>query len=173
MPSVRAIFLDRDGVLTRERSDYVKNQDELDLLPGIFKPLREIRNRGFRIILVTNQSVVGRGLASHETLRMIHQKLSDELEKNGCYLDAIYYCPHLPQDGCDCRKPQPGMILRAARELGIDLNRSWLIGDKEIDMEAARRAGCKGLKVPTNGVGLSDAVGKIVSQEPETTFGEA
>jgi histidinol-phosphate phosphatase family protein len=161
----RAVFLDRDGVLTRERSDYVKNVDELEILPGIYDPLREIRRRGFRIVLVTNQSVVGRGLTTDEGLARIHEKLGQDLERHGCRLDAIYYCPHIPENHCDCRKPEPGLILRAARELGIDRGKSWMIGDKEIDLEAAKRAGCRGIRVPTNGDGLANAVRQIFSSE--------
>lgn len=165
MPLDRAVFLDRDGVLTRERADYVKSPEELEILPGIYEPLRKIREKGFRLVLITNQSVVGRGLATHQGLASIHEKLRQELNNHGCYLDAIYYCPHLPQDQCDCRKPQPGMILRAARELGIDPRKSWIIGDKEIDLEAGSRAGCRGLRVPTNGQGLADAVQEIIAEE--------
>ena len=143
----------------------MKSPVELETLPGIFEPLRQIRTKGFRLILITNQSVVGRGLTTHQGLASIHEKLRDELKNHGCYLDAIYYCPHLPEDHCDCRKPQPGMILKAARELGIDPRKSWVIGDKEIDLEAAKRAGCRGIRVPTNGGGLADAVRKIFSDE--------
>jgi D-glycero-D-manno-heptose 1,7-bisphosphate phosphatase len=161
----RAVFLDRDGVLTRERADYVKTVDELEILPGVYEPLRRLGKMGFRLVLVTNQSVVGRGLATTDILTEIHEKLQRELKSHGCHLDAIYYCPHLPQDGCDCRKPQPGMIVKAVRELGIDLTTSWMIGDKEIDLEAARRAGCRGLKVSTNSGELENAVQQIIETE--------
>ncbi len=161
----RAVFLDRDGVLTRERVDYVKTPEELETLPGIYEPLRKIREKGFRIVLITNQSVVGRGSATHEGLAEIHEKLRQELRQHGCHLDAVYYCPHVPEDHCSCRKPEPGMILKAAKELGIDPTQSWVIGDKEIDMEAARRAGCRGIKVLTNGDGLARAVGEIIAEE--------
>ena len=164
MHSDRAVFLDRDGVLTRERPDYVKTPEELEVLPGIYEPLKRIRERGFRIVLITNQSVVGRGLTTHEGLAKIHEKFRQDLLKHGCYLDAIYYCAHLPDENCDCRKPQPGMIMRAAKELGIDPKKSWLIGDKDIDIEAARRAGCKGIRVETNSQGLGDAVQEVLRE---------
>ena len=164
----RAVFLDRDGVLTRERQDYVKNPEELEILPGIDGPLREIRQRGFRIVVVTNQSVVGRGLTSREELSRIHEKLRLELANRGCTVDAIYYCPHRPEEGCGCRKPEPGLILEAAKDLGIDVRSSWMIGDKEIDLEAARRAGCRGIRVPTNGTGLEGAVRRIAVAEDES-----
>ena len=161
----RAVFLDRDGVLTRERRDYVKTPEELETLPGIYEPLRRIGEKGFRLVLITNQSIVGRGLATHKDLASIHRKLRRDLKQHGCRLDAIYYCPHLPEDNCGCRKPEPGMILKASRELGIDPRQSWMIGDKEIDLEAARKAGCRGIKIPTNGDGLARAVGEIIAEE--------
>jgi D-glycero-D-manno-heptose 1,7-bisphosphate phosphatase len=167
----RAVFLDRDGVLTRERPDYIKTPDELEILPGIFEPLRDLREGGFRIVVVTNQSVIGRGLATHDDMARIHEKLLRELEKNDCYVDAIYYCPHLPEDHCDCRKPQPGMIMKAVRDLRIDLEKSWMIGDKELDMEAASNAGCVGIRVPTNSDGLAEAVHEIFRRESNSRLG--
>lgn len=162
---MRAVFLDRDGVLTRERSDYVKTPEELEVLPGIASPLRDLRSRGFRLVIVTNQSVVGRGLASDEDMGRIHEKLQLELREIGCYVDAIYYCPHLPGAGCSCRKPEPGLILRAGKDLGIDISSSWMIGDKEIDLEAAKRAGCRGVRVETNRGDLQQAVSSILRAE--------
>ena len=165
MPLSRAVFLDRDGVLIRERPDYVKIPKELEILPGIEVPLREIKKRGFQIVIITNQSVIGRGLTTHYEISRIHEKLRVELALLGCRIDAIYYCPHRPEEGCDCRKPEPGLILKASRELGIDTAKSWMIGDKEIDLEAARRAGCRGIRVPTNGNGLKEAVRSIALVE--------
>jgi len=165
LPLSRAVFLDRDGVLTRERPDYVKTPDELEILPGIEAPLREIQKRGFQIVIITNQSVVGRGLTTHDEISRIHEKLRVELALLGCRIDAIYYCPHRPDEGCNCRKPEPGLILKASRELGIDTAKSWMIGDKEMDLEAARRAGCRGIRVPTNGNGLKEAVRSIALAE--------
>lgn len=165
MPLSRAVFLDRDGVLTRERPDYVKTPEELEMLPGIESPLQEIQKRGFRIVIVTNQSVVGRGLTTHDEMSRINEKLRLELARLGCLIDGIYCCPHRPDEGCNCRKPEPGLILKASSELGIDTTRSWMIGDKEIDLEAARRAGCWGIRVPTNGTGLKEAVQIIALAE--------
>ena len=86
----------------------------------------------------------------------------------GCCVDAIYYCPHLPEEGCNCRKPQPGLLLKAAKDLGIDVKESWMIGDKEIDLEAAKRAGCRGVRVETNVGDLQQAVSSILTIEKET-----
>ena len=170
--TLRAIFLDRDGVLTRERSDYVKTPEELEVLPGIASPLRDLRKRGFRLVIVTNQSVVGRGLATDEDIERIHEKLQLELKQMGCCVDAIYYCPHLPGEGCGCRKPEPGLILRAGKELGIDISSSWMIGDQEIDLEAANRAGCHGVRVETNRGDLQQAVSSILDAEDSRVNGE-
>lgn len=168
MPLSRAVFFDRDGVLTRERPDYVKTPEELEILPGIKTPLLEIQKRGFRIVIITNQSVVGRGLTTEYEMSRIHEKLRGELARFGCKIDGIYYCPHRPEEECTCRKPQPGLILKASRELSIDTTRSWMIGDKEIDLEAAKRAGCRGIRIPTNGGGLADAVRRITDAEDES-----
>jgi histidinol-phosphate phosphatase family protein len=170
--TVKAIFLDRDGVLTREKPDYVKTPNELEILPGIGPPLRALRERGFRLVIVTNQSVVGRRLATHDDLARIHEKLQSELKRMGCYIDAIYYCPHVPDERCSCRKPQPGLILKAAKDLGINVNQSWMIGDKEIDLEAAKRAGCRGVRVEANRGDLQHAVSTIIHKEETTGNGE-
>jgi histidinol-phosphate phosphatase family protein len=127
---------------------------------------------GFRLVIVTNQSVVGRGLASHEDMERIHEKLRSELKRMGCSVDAIYYCPHLPGEGCDCRKPEPGLILKAAKDLGIDVSASWMIGDKEIDVEAAKRAGCPAVRVETNAGDLQNAVSRIIHAEGKLSNGE-
>ncbi len=165
--TLKAVFLDRDGVLTRERPDYVKIPDELEILPGIGQPLRDLRRHGFRLVVVTNQSVVGRGMATHDEMGRIHERLQSELKRMGCYVDAIYYCPHLPEEKCNCRKPEPGLILKAAKDLGIDVSKSWMIGDKEIDLEAAKRAGCRGVRVETNVGDLQQAVSSIIGAEKE------
>lgn len=172
MSSSKAVFLDRDGVLTRERSDYVKTPDELEVLPGIGPPLRNLRKMGFRLVIVTNQSVVGRGLATDNEMGRIHEKLQSELKRMGCSVDAIYYCPHLPGAGCSCRKPEPGLILQAAKDLGINVASSWMIGDKEIDLEAAKRAGCRGVRVETNQGDLQEAALSIISAEEKAGNGE-
>jgi histidinol-phosphate phosphatase family protein len=166
--TLKAVFLDRDGVLTRERPDYVKTPEELEILPGIGPPLHDLREHGFRLVIVTNQSVVGRGKATNTEMGRIHDKLRSELRRMGCYVDAIYYCPHRPEEGCSCRKPEPGLILRAGKDLGIDVATSWLIGDKEIDLEAAKRAGCRGVRIETNAGDLQKAVSKIIRAESET-----
>ena len=165
MAKLRALFLDRDGVLTRERPDYVKSVDELEILPIRLDSLKKIREKGFALVVVTNQSVINRGLTTHEEMSRIHHKLLSELAKRGCKLDAVYYCEHRPDEKCNCRKPEPGLILRAARDLDIDIPSSWMVGDKEIDVEAARRAGCRVERVQTNKGDLEEAIGRILEME--------
>src|SRR5438034_4752518 len=122
-----------------------------------------------RLVIITNKSVVVRRLTSYRKISRIHEKLRSKLASFGCSLDGIYYCPHRPDEGCSCRKPEPGLILKAASDLGIDVETSYMIGDKEIDLEAARRAGCHGIRVPTNGGGLVEAVRSIVQRSEEHT----
>ncbi len=167
MAKLRAVFLDRDGVLTREKSDYVKSPEELELLPIRPESLRRLREKGFALIVITNQSVIGRGLTTHQQMAKIHEKLLAEFAERGCKIDAVYYCAHRPDEKCSCRKPEPGLILKAAEELDVDVSRSWMIGDKEIDLEAASRAGCRGVKVETNKGDLDQALTMILRAEEE------
>jgi len=145
----RAIFLDRDGTLVHAYH-YPSRTEHLRLFEGIAPRLRLLRESGFRLVVVTNQSAVARGLVDRATLDGLHRHLRTELAARGVTLDAIYDCPHHP-DGviaelairCGCRKPEPGMILRAADELRLDPARSWMVGDTPADTEAGRRAGCR------------------------------
>jgi len=143
-----AIFLDRDGVICREVS-YLRSIRHLRLLPRAARSVRRLNQAGVSVILATNQSVVARKGLSPARLEEIHEELARRLAKAGAHLDAIYICPHHPTDGagkyrrvCACRKPKPGMLLRAAKEHGIRLSQSVMIGDKLSDLEAGRRAGC-------------------------------
>ncbi len=136
----KAIFLDRDGVIN-EDFGYVHKIENFHFIPGVFEALRHFKSLGYKLILVTNQSGIGRGYYSEEDFKKLTQWMQKRLEKEGVRLDAIYYCPHHPDTGCDCRKPQPGMIVRAIEEQDIDAVSSWMIGDKPSDIEAAKRAG--------------------------------
>jgi D-glycero-D-manno-heptose 1,7-bisphosphate phosphatase len=148
-PPRRAVFLDRDGVVV-EDVGYLRSPDQLRLLPGAAEAIRRLREAGYLAIVVTNQSGVARGYFGEEDVRRAHAALEEMLRAAGTKLDAIYYCPHHPTEGeppyrvaCSCRKPEPGMLLQAAADLGIDLKASALIGDKPSDVEAAHRAGCR------------------------------
>jgi D-glycero-D-manno-heptose 1,7-bisphosphate phosphatase len=138
----RALFLDRDGTLNVE-VNYLRRPEDLVLIEGVAEALAEARQRGWATVVITNQAGVGRGYFTAETLTRIHARLIEELARRAVALDGIYACLHHPDEGCDCRKPAPGMILAAAAELKIDPARSWMIGDRASDLEAGRRAGCR------------------------------
>lgn len=143
-----AVFFDRDGTLIRER-EYLSDPEGVELLPGAAAAVRIARRAGFAPILATNQSGVGRGLFSEDAVGAVHARLAELLAAEGARLDAVYVCPHAPEAGCDCRKPAPGLLARAAAERGLDLRRSFVVGDKEADLALARAAGATGLLVRT------------------------
>ena len=147
------VFLDRDGTLNRD-VPYCSRPEDLELLPTVPEGIKLLNQHGLRVVVVTNQSGVARGYFTEQTLQRIHQKLRDELAKAGAYVDAIYYCPHHPDEQCQCRKPNPGLLYRAASELQIDLASSYVIGDRLVDVTAAKYAGCKAVLVPNNGTEL-------------------
>jgi D-glycero-D-manno-heptose 1,7-bisphosphate phosphatase len=140
----RVIFLDRDGVINRKPADkdYVKNWSEFHFLNGAIEALGLLTKSGYDIYVITNQRGVARGLMHEHDLKAIHGKLEEELEKHGAKLKQIYYCPHGRDDGCDCRKPKPGMLFRAASEHNINLTKAIFIGDNESDLQAGHSASC-------------------------------
>lgn len=144
-----AIFLDRDGVINENRIDYVKSWDEFVFMPGALNALCLLAKSEYAIIVVSNQSAVGRGLVEIETVESIHKRMQDTIGLHNGRIDAIYYCPHTPHAGCDCRKPSPGLLQRAAYELNLDLLSSWLIGDAFSDIEAGFAVGCSSILVLT------------------------
>ncbi len=144
-----AVFLDRDGVINENRADYVRTWEQVVFLPGVFDALRVLADNDFAVVVVTNQSAVGRGIMAAETLQGIHDRIAQRIAQEGGRVDAIYACPHRPDEGCSCRKPQPGMLLQAAADLDIDLAASYLVGDAVTDMEAALAAGCHPVMVRT------------------------
>ncbi len=136
----RAIFLDRDGVINEDLG-YVGKREDFHFLPGVFEALRHFQNLGFLLIIVTNQSGIARGYYTVQDFLSLSEWMKEELRKRDITITDIFYCPHHPEDGCECRKPKPGMILEAARRYDIDLSASWMIGDKPSDIEAAKNAG--------------------------------
>jgi D-glycero-D-manno-heptose 1,7-bisphosphate phosphatase len=138
-----AIFLDRDGVLIENRSDYVRDWSQVKIFPDAIRALSHSAIKNYKIVIVTNQSAVGRGLISLETAKDINGRLVDLIHHYGGYMDAVYMCPHKPDDGCFCRKPKPGLLLQAAKELSLDLQRSWMIGDAWSDVQAGQLAGVR------------------------------
>ena len=146
-----AAFLDRDGVLNEDRG-YVHRWEDFAFLPGVIDALRRLQQKGYLLVVITNQSAVARGLCAEADVLALHERMRAFLHGQGIELAGIYYCPHHPQGSvarytraCACRKPEPGMILRAAQEHGIDLARSLLVGDKLSDLEAGRAAGIPSL----------------------------
>ncbi len=146
---MRAVFLDRDGVICENRPDHVKSWSEFRFLPGALIALRRLAATSFRIVVVTNQAIVQRGTVPAGVVEEIHERMAWNIRRFGGRLDAIYCCPHRPEEGCPCRKPKPGLLLQAARDLGIQLEGSYLIGDAMTDVEAALAVGCQPLMVRT------------------------
>jgi heptosyltransferase II len=140
------VFLDRDGTVNRD-TGYITSPQELDLFPGVVEAVARLNRAGARVVLVTNQSAIARGFMTVDQLQTIHAVLLSRLEAGGARLDAVYYCPHHPNDGCRCRKPQPAMIHRAAADLALDLSRAYVIGDQPRDIELARQVKARAVLV--------------------------
>jgi D-glycero-D-manno-heptose 1,7-bisphosphate phosphatase len=141
----KAIFLDRDGVINQKpnEGDYITSWADFHLLPGVAEGIALLNRAGYLTVVVTNQRCVAKGLLSAAQLETMHERMSQALLQANAKLDGIYYCPHDYEPACICRKPAPGMLLKAARRHSIDLGSSWMIGDSEIDMQAGVNAGCK------------------------------
>ena len=157
-----AIFLDRDGTLIEEVG-YLQRLEDIQIYPEAFEAVEKINQSGARAIVITNQSAIARGLIAEEDLEQVHRFLADAFDQNKARIDAFYHCPHHPTEGtgtntraCDCRKPQPGLFLRAAQDLQLDLGASHMIGDKLQDIEAGHQAGCRSILVKT-GYGQEEA----------------
>ncbi len=159
-----AVFVDRDDTLAKD-VPYCSRPSDLILLKGAGKAIKRLNDAGYLVIVITNQSGIGRGIFDEAMLGKIHKKLRSELAKSGGRLDAIYHCPHLPEAGCRCRKPDLGMIEQAMKDFDIDLLGSYVIGDSDNhDMELARRIGCPGVKVQGS-FGLPEAVDGILKRK--------
>ncbi|CAG0988567.1 D-glycero-D-manno-heptose 1,7-bisphosphate phosphatase [Geobacteraceae bacterium] len=150
-----AVFLDRDGTINVEK-EYLHRAEEFEFVPGASEAIRLLKEAGFLVVVVTNQSGVARGYYDEAAVHRLHRFVDQELATVGASVDAYYLCPHHPHHGigpyrteCACRKPLPGMLLSAAADLGIDLSRSWIVGDKAADVEAGLAAGCRTILVRT------------------------
>ena len=146
---MRAIFLDRDGVICKNRSDHVKNWQEFEFLPQAKESLAALAKLGLPIIIVTNQAVVGRGIVTDAVIQDIHQRMVAEVAKCGGRIDSIYYSPHRPEDNSSFRKPGSGMLLQAAQEMEINLAESYMVGDAMTDLQAGQAVGCQTFLVLT------------------------
>lgn len=166
---VAAVFVDRDGVLVRD-VDLLQRAEDIEILPGVPAALRRLHEAGLQVVVVTNQPVVARGLLTERQVEDLQADIHQRLRAAGGHVDAFYYCPHHPnanvpayRTACECRKPRPGMLERAARERGLDLGTSTIVGDRPTDVAAGRRAGCRAVLVET---GLHQAAPIVSSDGP-------
>lgn len=152
---MKTVFLDRDGVINRNPPNrgYVKTWAEFAFIPNARRAIRELTESGYRIFVITNQSGIGRGLYTEETVEDIHRRMVIEITKAGGKIDDVYCCPHHPDAGCECRKPKPGMLKRAAQEHNINLSSAYLIGDFTTDISAGKRAGTSATFLVLTGLG--------------------
>ena len=143
----KAVFIDRDGTIN-VNVEYLDNPNNLKIYPGVAEGLKLLKENGFKIIVITNQSGIARGYFTKETLEKIHERMKSELLKKNASIDGIYYCPHHPDDNCECRKPQTGLFKKAFNDFNIDPSKSFIIGDRMLDIEAGYKMGLKTVLVP-------------------------
>ena len=151
----KVVFLDRDGVINQDSPLYIKSWSEFAFIPGSLEALAALNRSGFEAIVITNQSAVHRGLISTADLEQMHDQMQAVVQSHGGRILDIFYCPHLPEEGCSCRKPRPGMIRRACNKYGIDPERATMIGDRATDIECARNAGCGKAALVRTGSGIA------------------
>ena len=144
---VEAVFLDRDGVINVNRSDYVRSWEDFVFLPGSIEAVGRLCRAHLPVFIVTNQSIIGRKLVSKETVEDINRRMLDAMAAAAVCIQKVYYCPHTPSEDCSCRKPKPGMLWQAAREFDIDLSKCVLVGDAASDIEAGGSVGCRTILV--------------------------
>jgi D-glycero-D-manno-heptose 1,7-bisphosphate phosphatase len=150
----KAVFLDRDGVLNKNVAEhhYVTSWEEFEILPGVFEALDYLKRMGYRLIVISNQRGISRGMLTHEDISSIHSKFNKMVkEKTGSEIDALYYCPHGYDDNCNCRKPKIGMLLDAKKDFDIDFGTSWYVGDRESDRKCAQNANVRVVMIPMDG----------------------
>ena len=172
----KAAFLDRDGVINRKAPDgqYVTRWENMEILAGAREAIHSLNEAGYFVVVVTNQRCIAKGVITTSELDLLHARMLSDFEARGARIDAVYYCPHDLQPPCNCRKPQPGMLMEAARTHELDLSQSWMIGDSERDMLAGKSAGCRTARLveygesPVDGADVSalslfDAVHKVLN----------
>lgn len=162
---MKAVFLDRDGVINADRDDYVKNTSELNIYPFAPAAVRALNDAGWPVFVVSNQQGVAKGIISETDLLEMERNIRRRIEDAGGRIEAFYYCRHLASDNCDCRKPQPGLILRAVREHHIDTRQSVMVGDSERDVVAGKAVGCRTILVLTGKLSREDA--ERLSSKPD------
>jgi histidinol-phosphate phosphatase family protein len=159
----RTIFLDRDDTIVPDRH-YLDNVEGIELLEGAGEALRRMHDLGYLLVLVTNQSAIGRGYFPESIVHAQHARLTELLAPYGVCFETIRFCPHTPVDRCGCRKPEPGMLIDAGREIGTDFSRSWMIGNSEADVGAGLAAGCRSIQI-VGDVDLAEAARMIEEAE--------
>jgi D-glycero-D-manno-heptose 1,7-bisphosphate phosphatase len=161
----KAAFLDRDGVINRKAPEgqYVTRWEDMEFLPGTREAIRLLNDAGFMVVVVSNQRCVAKGLITPEELDSMHARMCHEFHAAGATIDAIYYCPHDNQPPCGCRKPQPGMLLEAARAHNVQLSASWMVGDSWRDVQAGQNAGCKTARVMADEKSGNDGADVVVT----------
>lgn len=146
---MKAVFLDRDGVINQNRPDHVKDWSEFQFLPGAREAVARLGRAGIAVFVISNQAIINRGMVSRETVDGINRRMVQEIERHGGRIEAIAYCPHRPDEGCGCRKPQPGLLLSLAWRYGLDLRDATVVGDALADVEAGLAVGCQTILVLT------------------------
>lgn len=174
-----AVFLDRDGTIITDIG-HLHRIEDIRLIPRSAAAIRALRESGYVVVVVSNQSVVARGMVTEKGLRLINSAIDDELARDGAKVDAWYCCPHHPRGSvaryrmeCDCRKPEPGLLLRAANDMNIDLASSWMVGDSVDDVEAGRRAGVRTIRIGSETADLHSAVDLILALDKDQGLGKA
>ena len=176
IPPGTAIFVDRDGTLNQD-SGYVTTPEQLVLFPGVPEAIARLNQLGALVIMVTNQSAIGRGMMTLDDLEAIHTRLSALIRPYGASIDGIFSCPHRPQDGCECRKPNTGLIDQAVDRFALDLSRCYLVGDKRSDLEVAQKVAVPGVLVMTSPYSAEAVIardeGKVPIEYVANTFAQA
>jgi len=160
----KAVFIDRDNTIAID-GPYCSRPEDLRLFKGVGRSIKKLNDAGFLVIIITNQSGIGRGFFTCDMLEKIHDKLKKDLAKDGARVDAIYYCPHLPDEGCSCRKPEIGLIKKALEDFDISLKDSYVVGDRDHDVELAKKVGCTPILVDNYNpasIGFNGAVNLIL-----------
>lgn len=153
-----AVFLDRDGVINQDSSAYIKSWSEFRFIPGSLEAIRRLAREGAAIVVVTNQSGINRGLFSRAVLEEMHRRMCDAVSRSGGRIWDVFFCPHTPDEGCECRKPAPGLIQEALRRHDLSLDTAWIVGDSARDIIAGKQAGCRYAALVRTGNGKAAAV---------------
>ena len=171
--SNKAVFLDRDGTIIEDKG-YLKNPQDITLIQGAGEALADLKKAGFLLIVITNQSGIGRGFFSLDTVHRQHDYLQRLLAAYNVQLDCFEICPHAPDENCSCRKPQADMISRAAEKFNIEVSSSFMIGDKESDIQAGRQAGCKTILISSRNLEKTEADTTVnnISEVADTVMGK-